>query len=139
MNQEDFSIRNRHFKRKPTMRPEGPQSLSGGFFIWERRKEGMDTLIQILWAVLPSIVTGIVLAAWNRKQKKRDDAADQREADRQRGEIVQLDLLVASAELTRATAVAVKYGHANGEIDVALGGYNKAIEAFREFEREQLV
>ena len=99
----------------------------------------MDTLIQILWAVLPSIVTGIVLAAWNRKQKKRDDAADQREADRQRGEIVQLDLLVASAELTRATAVSVKYGDANGESDVALGGYNKAIEAFREFEREQLV
>lgn len=104
-----------------------------------KRKEGMDTLIQILWAVLPSIVTGIILGVWNRKQKKRDDAADQREADRQRGEIVQLDLLVASAELTRATAVAVKYGHANGEIDVALGGYNKAIEAFHEFEREQLI
>ena len=99
----------------------------------------IDILTDILWAVLPGIVTGIILGIWNKRQKARDDAADQREADRQRGEIVQLDLLVASAELTRATAVAVKYGHANGEIDVALGGYNKAIEAFREFEREQLV
>lgn len=99
----------------------------------------IDTLIQILWAVLPSIVTGIVLAAWNRKQKKRDDAADQREADRQRGEIVKLDLLVASAELTRATAVAVKYGHTNGEMTEGLRRYNEAIEQFREYEREQLI
>ena len=99
----------------------------------------IDTLIQILWAVLPGIITGIILGVWNRCQKKRDDAADQREADRQRGEIVQLDLLVASAELTRATAVAVKYGHANGEIGIALEGYNKAIEAFREYERELIV
>lgn len=105
----------------------------------EKRKEGMDTLIQILWAVLPSIVTGIILGIWNKRQKKRDDAADQREADRQRGEIVQLDLLVATAELTRATAVALKYGQTNGEMKEGLRRYNEAIERFREFEREQLI
>lgn len=105
----------------------------------KKRKERMDILIQILWAALPSLITGLILAAFSRHQKERDDAADQREADRQRGEIVQLDLLVATAELTRATAVAVKYGRANGEIGIALEGYNKAIEAFREFEREQLI
>ena len=99
----------------------------------------MDILIQILWAVLPSIVTGIILGIWNRRQKKRDDAADQREADRQRGEIVQLDLLVATAELTRATAVALKYGQTNGEMKEGLRRYNEAIERFREFEREQLI
>lgn len=99
----------------------------------------IDTLIQILWAVLPSIVTGIILGVWNRRQKKRDDAADQREADRQRGEIVQLDLLVATAELTRATAVALKYGQTNGEMKEGLRRYNEAIERFREFEREQLI
>lgn len=99
----------------------------------------IDTLIDILWAVLPGIVTGIVLAVWNKRQKKRDDAADQREADRQRGEIVKLDLLVASAELTRATAVAVKYGQTNGEMSEGLRRYNEAIEQFREYEREQLI
>ena len=99
----------------------------------------IDILIDILWAVLPGIFTGIVLAVWNKRQKKRDDAADQREADRQRGEIVKLDLLVASAELTRATAVAVKYGHTNGEMSEGLRRYNEAIEQFREYEREQLI
>lgn len=99
----------------------------------------IDTLTDILWAVLPGIVTGIILGVWNKRQKKRDDAADQREADRQRGEIVKLDLLVASAELTRATAVAVKYGHTNGEMTEGLRRYNEAIEQFREYEREQLI
>ena len=98
----------------------------------------MELLIQILWAVLPSIVTGIVLATWNRKQKRRDDSADQREAERHRGEIVQLDLLVATAELTRATAVAVKYGTTNGEMAEGLRQYNEAIAKFREFERERI-
>lgn len=99
----------------------------------------IDTLTDILWAVLPGIVTGIILGIWNKRQKKRDDAADQREADRQRGEIVKLDLLVASAELTRATAVAVKYGHTNGEMTEGLRRYNEAIEQFREYEHEQLI
>ena len=96
-------------------------------------------MIEILYAVLPGVVTGIVLAAWNRKQKKRDDTADRREAERRHGEMVQLDLLVATAELARATAVAVKYGHANGETEEGLRKYNEAIEQFREYERERLV
>lgn len=98
----------------------------------------MELLAQILWAVLPGILTGIVLAVWNRKQKRRDDSADQREAERHRGEIVQLDLLVATAELTRATAVAVKYGTTNGEMAEGLRQYNEAISKFREFERERI-
>ena len=99
----------------------------------------IETLTQIGWAALPSLVTGLVLAAFSRRQKKRDDAADRREEEHQRGEIVKLDLLVATAELTRATAVAVKYGHANGEMSEGLRRYNEAIEKFREYERERLV
>lgn len=99
----------------------------------------IDTLIQILWAALPSLITGLILAAFSRHQKQRDDAADQREADRQRGEIVKIDLLVATAELARANAVALKDGHTNGEMKEGLRKYNEAIEQFREFERERLV
>ena len=98
----------------------------------------MELLARILWAVLPSIVTGIVLAVWNRRQKRRDDSADQREAERHKGEIVQLDLLVATAELTKATAIAVKYGKTNGEMKEGLRQYNEAISKFREFERERI-
>lgn len=98
----------------------------------------MDMFSQILWAALPGIITGLVLAAWNRRQKIRDDTADQREEERKKSEVVKLDLLVATAELTRATAVAVKYGHTNGEMSEGLRKYNEAIEQFREFERDKL-
>ena len=98
----------------------------------------IDTLIQIAWAALPSLVTGLVLAAFSRRQKKRDDAADRREEKHQRGEIVKLDLLVATAELTRATAVAVKDGHCNGELKEGLRRYNEAIGQFREYERVKI-
>ena len=98
----------------------------------------MEMFSQILWAALPGIITGLVLATWNRRQKIRDDTADQREEERKKSEVVKLDLLVATAELTWATAVAVKYGNTNGEMSEGLRRYNEAIEQFREFERDKL-
>ena len=80
----------------------------------------------------------MVLAAFNRHQRKRDTAADKREEERKKGEIVRLDLLVATAELTRATAVAVKYGQTNGEMSEGLRKYNEAMESFREYERDKI-
>ena len=35
----------------------------------------MNTLIKFLWAFLPSLTVGVVLAAHNRNQKHRDDKA----------------------------------------------------------------
>lgn len=99
----------------------------------------LNTIVSAVWAVAPGLITGIVLAAFSRRQKRRDDAAEERRQEYQQKEIVKLDLLVASAELTRATAVAVKYGHTNGEMTEALRRYNEAIEQFREREREQLI
>lgn len=99
----------------------------------------IDTLLNLLWAALPALITGVALAEWNNKQKEREDAADRREEERRRSEVVQLDLLVATAELARANAVALKDGHTNGEMKEGLRKYNEAIEKFREFERERLV
>ena len=98
----------------------------------------MDMLTQIAWSALPALLSGIVLAIFGRQQNKRDKAADKREEERKKSEVVKLDLLVATAELTRATAVAVKYGNTNGEMSEGLRRYNEAIEQFREFERDKL-
>ena len=48
------------------------------------------------------------------------------------------NLLAATADLSCATAVSLKYGRTNGEIDEGLKQYNKAIAAFRDYEREKL-
>lgn len=98
----------------------------------------MDIITQIAWSALPALLSGIVLAIFGRRQNKRDKAADKREEERKKSEVVKLDLLVATAELTRATAVAVKYGNTNGEMSEGLRRYNEAIEQFREFERDKI-
>lgn len=96
----------------------------------------MDIWINLAGAVLPGIVTGIVLAWWNRQQKERDRANDEKELQRRRSEEVRISLLVAAAKLSYAVAMAVKRGRPNGEIEEGIEQYKEAIIAFKKFERE---
>lgn len=95
--------------------------------------------LKALWAILPSIVVGIVMALWNKRQKKRDELTEEKERERVKSELLRISLLVASAQLSYAVAMAVKRGKPNGEIEVGIAQYDKSMEKFREFEREQLV
>lgn len=99
----------------------------------------MEFLHQAFWAIVPSIVVGIVMAFWNSKQKKKDEKDDERERRRIKSETLRISLLVASAQLSYAVAMAWKRGEPNGEIEVGIEQYNKAMEKFRQFEREQIV
>lgn len=98
----------------------------------------MDVLISLVWAVLPGLITGIVMAVFNRQQKKRNDASDTRERDRIKSEKLQISLLLASAQLSYATTMAMKRGRTNGEVEPAIEQYEKAMREFRDFEREQV-
>ena len=98
----------------------------------------MDTLIKFLWALLPSLTVGVIMALYNRKQKHRDDHAAERERARCKSEMVRLSLLVASAQLGYATTMAMKRGSTNGEVEPAVEQYERAMNEFRKFEREQL-
>lgn len=98
----------------------------------------MDVLISLVWAVLPGLITGIVMAVFNRQQKKRNDASDTRERDRIKSEKLQISLLLASAQLSYATTMAMKRGSTNGEVEPAIKQYIIAMEEFRDFERDQV-
>lgn len=63
----------------------------------------------------------------------------EKEENRARGELVKLDLTCATAALTYATAMAVKRGSTNEELETAIANYETAMESFRKFERKQLV
>ena len=78
------------------------------------------------------------MAVWNYKQKKKNDILEKREKDSRKKESLQIALLVATAELSYATTMAIKRGTPNGEVETAVERYNKAMEKFREFERAQL-
>lgn len=95
-------------------------------------------LWEIFMAVVPSLLTGVVLAIFNSKQKKRMKENDQLEFDRKKESKLNLDLTFASAQLAYASAIALKRGYANGEVEQGVESYQKALDAYRKFEREKI-
>ena len=98
----------------------------------------MEFCIQALWAIAPGIIVGVVMAFWNRGQKRRDAASVSREQAREESHMFQLDLSVAAAQLAYAIAMAYKRGTPNGEMEEAIEQYERAMEKFRKFERKQM-
>ena len=91
--------------------------------------------LDIAQAALPSLLVATVMALFNRSQKKRDADARERETARLEAESVQVSLLVASAKLSYALAMAVKRGAPNGEVEDGVEQYREAMKAFKKFER----
>lgn len=98
----------------------------------------MDILVRLTWAVLPGLVVGVVMGVFSRQQKLRDQKNDENDLQRKRSEQIRISLLVASAKLSYAVAMAVKRGKPNGEIEEGVDQYKEAIIAFKQFERELL-
>ncbi len=91
---------------------------------------------EIIQAALPSLLVAVVMALFNRGQKKRDAATREREAARLEAENVQVSLLVASAKLSYALAMAAKRGAPNGEVEDGVEQYREAMKAFKRLERK---
>ena len=96
-------------------------------------------MTEFISAVLPSLFVGVVMYFWERRQQKFEKEMTEKEETRARGELVKLNLTCATAALTYATAMAVKRGSSNGELETAIENYETAMESFRKFEREKIV
>ena len=66
-------------------------------------------------------------------KKRKQEEDDKREEAK-----LNLDLTFASAKLAYASAMALKRGKPNGEVEDGIDAYNKAMERYRNFEREQM-
>lgn len=97
------------------------------------------TIESFIVAVLPSIFVTLVLGIFERRQKKRDAETDARAAARKRESLLGLKLTMASAKLSFAVAMAVKRGHANGEVEDAVRDYEAARGEYLQFLNEQAV
>lgn len=95
-------------------------------------------LENIIGAIAPGIIVGVVLFYWERRQKKSDTHTKQQTELQVEGDMLRLDLEVATAQLSYAVAMAVKRGHANGEMEAAIAKYETAMDKFRKFERKQM-
>lgn len=99
----------------------------------------MDMFWRIIEAIAPSLIVGIVMALFNRKQRKHDKKADEQEAHRNEAEMVQVSLLLATAKLSYALAMAAKRGTPNGEVEDGIDQYKDALKSFKQFERKLVV
>ncbi len=97
-----------------------------------------EWILTILQAASPGLIVGVVMLYWTRKQNKKDSTQTERESTAKKKDTLEIALLVATAELSYATTMAIKRGSPNGEVETAIERYNYAMEKFRKFEREQL-
>ena len=97
-----------------------------------------EWILAVIQTISTGLIVGILLALFNRKQNKVDSEAVKLEELRKKKDVLVVSLLVATAELSYAIAMAIKRGSPNGEVEVAVDRYNRAMKKFREFERESL-
>lgn len=94
-----------------------------------------------IWAfslgLLPSIITGIATFYLQRAQKKRDKHLEKRANARKQESLLSLGLMMASAKLSYACAVALQVGHVTNEVQEAKEAYEKAESAYYRFMKEQ--
>lgn len=91
----------------------------------------------IFWSVLPSLIVGVVLAIFNSRQKKRETEQDARAEARKRESMLHLNLQMATAKLSYATAMALKRGKANGEVEEGVEAYENAKREYYNFLNQQ--
>lgn len=94
------------------------------------------TILEIVYAMLPSLLVGIVMAIFGSRQKKIEEKAEEKEQLRMEADACRLSLLLATAKLSYAVAVAIKRGSPNGEIEEGIKQYEDANEKFKAFERK---
>lgn len=79
---------------------------------------------------LTPVLTGLVVWLIERKKTKRDEL-------KERAEEVNAEVNVATMELAYASAMALKRGEPNGEVEKALTAYNSAKKHLDEFYMKQ--
>ena len=94
------------------------------------------TVEALIHALMPSLIVSIVMLIFTRRLNRQDADGKRRDDRHTRSERLQVALLVAAAKLSQACAIALRDGKTNGEMKDALQEYKKAMEAFRDFERD---
>lgn len=94
----------------------------------------------ILAAGIPSAVVGILIGRLNRRIAKADAARDAKDAARLTHEVTVIRLIMASIDLSEATAEAVQRipdAHCNGDMAAALEQARAVQSEYRAFEQTQ--
>mgnify|MGYP000670848239 CR=1 FL=1 len=93
------------------------------------------TIGEILFAILPSLCVSVIMLFFNRRQAKRE----REEKARASQDRTQLSLLLATAKLSYASAIAIRDHKTNGEMADGVKQYQEAMHEFKKYERELVV
>jgi len=97
------------------------------------------TLAEIFYSCLPSILVGIFLWYFNRKSDRHYKATEDRAELRRKEGRLSLEMQMATAKLSYATATALKRGYANGEVEDGIEAYEEAKNNYYKFINDQYV
>lgn len=99
----------------------------------------MEWLTPLLSAVLPSLVCGVLMALFNRRQNRKDKEVAARAEARKKESLLALEMNMANAKLSYAVAMAIKRGSPNGEVEDGIEAYNEAKSKYFKFLDEQAI
>lgn len=88
-------------------------------------------------AILPSIIVGVFMFCFEQKQKQRDTDAKEHSSARKQETLLALEMQMSTAKLSYATAIALKRGYANGEVEEGIKAYELSKKKYVDFLNEQ--
>lgn len=92
-----------------------------------------DWLLTMISAVLPTIICGIFMAHYNKKQNSKDARVERRAEERKQESLLALEMNMANAKLSYAVAMAIKRGTPNGEVEEGIEAYEDARKKYLQF------
>ena len=93
-------------------------------------------MTELIQELITPVIVGILLALFQHENKKRYDAQDQRAELHKKEALVNGEMIEATMELAYASAMALKRGKTNGEVEKGIKAYKKAKEAKEKFLKE---
>lgn len=93
----------------------------------------------ICTGVITPIVVGIFLRRYEKKNDKQNQEVNARSELRQKEGKLAMKVNMSTMSMAYATAMAVKRGHANGEMEAAIDEYNDARKAYLNFINDEHV
>ena len=94
------------------------------------------TVETLFLAILPSLCVSVIMLFVNAKQSKAMKESDARAKARKRETLLSMELQMATAKMSYAVAMALKRGHANGEVEEAIEAYEEARKKYLDFLNE---
>ena len=95
-----------------------------------------EQMLLLIESIGTPLITGLLLAYFNKKSIKRYDDMEVRAERRKRESMITMELAEANAKLSYACAMALQRGSTNGEVEDGIKAYKKAIKAQEDFRKE---